>query len=82
MNPRVRKVVEFMQNELDADELKEVAAELAVIAPKIWENYPDIGSSEFYESDLTDEQRQQAATCWCNAHPQKALSGLGPPVTS
>lgn len=36
MNPSVKKVAEYMQRELNRDELLGVAQALAVVAPAIW----------------------------------------------
>lgn len=41
MNASVKKVAEFMQRELPADELRGVANALAVIAPAIWGRYAE-----------------------------------------
>ena len=40
MHPSVKKVAEFMQSELPADELLGVSAALAVVAPAMWGKYP------------------------------------------
>ncbi len=40
MHPSVKKVAEFMQNEVPADELRGVANALAASAPAIWGKYP------------------------------------------
>lgn len=40
MHPSVKKVAEFMQNELPADELLGVVAALAVVASAMWGRYP------------------------------------------
>lgn len=39
MNPSVKLVAEFMQRNLQADELQSVAEALALIAPAIWGRY-------------------------------------------
>lgn len=42
MHPGVKKVAEFMQEELPADELAAVAEALALLAPAIWGRYPKV----------------------------------------
>ena len=40
MHPSVQKVAEFMQRNLEVNELRGVAEALHVVAPAIWGNYP------------------------------------------
>jgi len=41
MHPSVKKVAEFMQREVPADELRGVANAIALLAPSIWGRHPE-----------------------------------------
>jgi hypothetical protein len=52
MHPSVKKVAEFMQSELPADELLGVVAALAIVAPSMWGRHP---KQEIYPLTLAHE---------------------------
>ncbi|MGO9118028.1 MAG: hypothetical protein ACLQPD_10500 [Desulfomonilaceae bacterium] len=70
VDPRVERVVDFMQREFLADELQGIAKALGVLAPMLWKDFSkgeEVELFRFREAPLTPEEEVHAANCYCHS---------------